>query len=149
MRILLQKDRTNHWVEQGRGIRKGSKDCITSNLATGGKAVTYEELINEIAHPHQKYIELTIRHILRTLPEELEARFRPLFELGVDLGIDRKNRVWILDINSKPGRKIIETLYPEKKEALYEAPIAYCQYLTDNLVKAGETDEENLSLRNN
>lgn len=149
LRILVQKDATNHWVEQGRGIRKGNKDCITSNLATGGKAITYEKFIKGIAHPHQKYIELTIGHILRTLPEELEAKFQPLFELGIDLGIDRKNRVWILDINSKPGRKIIETLQPDKKDDLYHAPIAYCQYLSDNLVKAGETVEENLSLRNN
>ncbi|MBA9025290.1 YheC/YheD family endospore coat-associated protein [Peribacillus huizhouensis] len=146
LRILLQKDANNQWVEQGRGIRQGNKGCITSNLATGGKIITYEKFINQIDNPHKKYIELTIGHLLRTLPEELESRFQPLFELGIDLGIDQKNRVWILDINSKPGRKIIETLQPEKKDVLYEAPIAYCKYLSDNLVKAGEFNEENLSI---
>ena len=72
------------------------------------------------------------------LPDQVEARFNRLFELGIDLGVDRNGQVWILDINSKPGRKIIEALYPTQYHELHLAPILYCQYLSKSLLKAGE-----------
>lgn len=37
-------------------------------------------------------VEQKIQHILRTLPVETEAVFERLFELGIDLGIDKKGK---------------------------------------------------------
>lgn len=83
-------------------------------------------------------VEQKIQHILRTLPAEIEAVFERLFELGIDLGIDKKGQLWILDINSKPGRKIIQALQPENMKDIHRAPLQYSQYLANHLQKAGE-----------
>jgi glutathione synthase/RimK-type ligase-like ATP-grasp enzyme len=138
LRVLLQKDHRNQWVERGRGIRLGQKDNITANIATGGLFLPVTTFLQTYPDTIPLAAEHTIQHILRTLPDQVEARFNRLFELGIDLGVDRNGQVWILDINSKPGRKIIESLYPAQYHQLYLAPILYCQYLAKSLLKAGE-----------
>ncbi|MFD0048747.1 YheC/YheD family protein [Actinomycetes bacterium NPDC127524] len=140
VRILLQKNKENDWEEIGRGIRTGMKESITANLASGGKAEAFQTFNKTIPPSLQDQYEQKIQTIITQLPGELEANFQRLFEIGLDLGIDKKGQVWILDINSKPGRKIIEKLYPEKMKALYEAPVVYSGYLarTAEKMKAGE-----------
>lgn len=138
LRILMQKNKRNQWVEKGRGIRLGQKNHITANIATGGLFLPVTAFIQQYLNAIPLAAEQTIHHILRTLPEQVEATFHRLFELGIDLGVDQNGKVWILDINSKPGRKIIEVLYPNQYEQLYHSPILYSQYLAHSLLKAGE-----------
>ncbi|KRF55262.1 hypothetical protein ASG99_11105 [Bacillus sp. Soil768D1] len=138
LRILLQKNEKNQWMERGRGIRLGQQDGITSNLATGGEAISLEAFIKKNPESIPIAAEQKIQHILRTLPAETEAVFERLFELGIDLGIDKKGKIWIMDINSKPGRKIIQTLQPESMKDIHRAPFQYSQFLADHLQKAGE-----------
>ncbi|WP_368784377.1 YheC/YheD family protein, partial [Acinetobacter baumannii] len=38
------------------------------------------------------------------LPTFLEQRHGRLVELGIDIGIDRQGKVWLIEVNSKPGR---------------------------------------------
>lgn len=138
LRVLLQKNKKNQWTERGRGIRLGQKDSITANVATGGLFLPITTFLQRYSDTISLAAEHTIQHILWTLPNQVEERFNRLFELGIDLGIDQNGQVWILDINSKPGRKIIEALYPTQYHELYLAPILYCQYLSKSLLKAGE-----------
>ncbi|MGE7604190.1 YheC/YheD family protein [Peribacillus sp. NPDC097675] len=138
LRILLQKNEKNQWLERGRGVRLGKPDHITSNLTTGGEALTLESFAKKSPEAIPIIVEQTIQHILRTLPVETEAAFHRLFELGVDLGIDKKGQIWILDINSKPGRKIVQTLQPKSMKEIYQAPFRYSKYLAEHLLKAGE-----------
>ncbi|PEZ77232.1 MULTISPECIES: YheC/YheD family protein [Bacillaceae] len=138
LRIFLQKNEKNQWMERGRGIRTGQKDGITSNLATGGEAIPLETFNKRNPETISIAVEQKIQHILRTLPVETEAVFERLFELGIDLGIDKKGQLWIMDINSKPGRKIIQALQPETMKDIHRAPFQYSQYLSEHLQKAGE-----------
>lgn len=138
LRILLQKDSENNWVERGRGVRVGRKHCITANLAAGARAFSFDTLLQAYPADLQPRISKSIHDIVQLLPRELEARFNRLFEIGVDIGIDKQGSVWLLDINSKPGRKIIELLHPEKMQELYKSPILYVRCLAGSSLKAGE-----------
>ncbi|WP_142919939.1 YheC/YheD family endospore coat-associated protein [Peribacillus glennii] len=138
VRILVQKDSSNAWKERIRGVRIGRKHCITANLAAGAEVVPFNEMLNEFSPQLQHKIQESIEHIIQHLPHELETRFHRLFELGIDLGIDKKGDVWILDINSKPGRKIMERLDPENLHTLYKAPSLYSTFLMGELLKAGD-----------
>lgn len=138
LRVFLQKNSRNEWIERGRGIRLGQKEHITANIATGGLFLPIHTFLKQYPNTIPLPAEHTIHHILRTLPDLIEAKFNRLFELGIDIGIDRNGQVWILDMNSKPGRKMIEALYPAQYEKLYRAPILYCDYLAKSLLKAGE-----------
>lgn len=132
IRILLQKDEQGVWVERGRGIRFGSTGGILSNLSAGGTATAFPKWAASLPSASAEYICSELDDILRKLPVLLEDKFLPLFEIGVDIGIARNGSIWILDLNSKPGRKVILQTSPELTETLYQAPLLYAKHLFES-----------------
>jgi hypothetical protein len=136
IRILLQKNEAGKWVEQGRGIRRGIKDHLISNINAGADILNYDEWIDTIPIQHQALLTDGIATIISKVPEVLEREFVNLFELGIDIGFGKDGGVWILDINSKPGRKVILHSTTGKDDDLYKAPLLYSEYLEkQSLVK--------------
>ncbi|RSK26298.1 YheC/YheD family protein [Bacillus sp. HMF5848] len=129
IRVLLQKDESGLWQEKGRGIRIGAENQIISNLSGGADALPFDKLYNLCPQMNEILLEDDIHTIIEQLPITLEQHFSSLFELGVDIGIDQDGRMWILDTNSKPGRKVLLQTKPTMAEELYEAPLKYCLFL--------------------
>ncbi|WP_223592963.1 YheC/YheD family endospore coat-associated protein [Neobacillus bataviensis] len=129
IRVLLQKNIQGAWGELGRGIRLGSSGGILSNLSAGGSVITFSDWTSSLQPAKGKYIREELEYILSQLPLLLEKEFLPLFELGVDIGIAKNGSIWILDINSKPGRKVILETQPTLKETLYLTPLLYGKHL--------------------
>lgn len=135
IRILLQKNTEGKWTERGKGIRKGQNEGILSNLSAGGKTMDYKNWTDTLSKDQARYIHGEISYILKLLPSLLENAFSTLFEIGVDIGIAKDGSIWILDINSKPGRKVIVETCPEMIDTLYQAPFLYGCFLHQNEVK--------------
>lgn len=130
IRILVQKNFENKWIEVGRGVRKGQIGHHISNLHGGGAVHSYEEWLQTIHDAHQKVlIDDDIDTIITKLPFVLEQSFGPLFEIGIDIGIAKDGTIWVLDTNSKPGHKTIKETNQGIENHLYEAPILYCKHL--------------------
>lgn len=130
IRVFLQKDDQGVWRELGRGIRTGNTGGILSNLSAGGSVSSFEEWISTLSPAKAGYIQEELTYILTELPQLLEKEFLPLFELGVDIGIAKDGSIWILDINSKPGRKVLLQTRPDLKQTLFHAPLLYANYLS-------------------
>jgi glutathione synthase/RimK-type ligase-like ATP-grasp enzyme len=138
IRVLLQKDSTGNWIVRGKGIRRGSKLGIVSNLTAGGEIVPFEEYTASMPKKSMAFICDELEEILMKLPEILETSFPRLFELGIDIGVSQNHALWILDTNSKPGRKVLLHKNPELKDVLYKAPLCYALYLANNLSEREE-----------
>jgi hypothetical protein len=130
IRILLQKQMDGKWGERGRGIRIGSTGGILSNLSAGGSIIAYSDWSSSFPSAKKEYIHQELDYILSNLPPILENAFLPLFEIGIDIGIAKNGSIWILDINSKPGRKVILQTQPDLKETLNLAPLLYGKHLS-------------------
>lgn len=129
IRILLQKDSKAAWREMGRGIRTGKNGGIISNLSAGGTNISFDEWISSYPAALKNYIYEELAEITNTLPAILEEKLPPLFELGIDIGVGKNGAIWILDVNSKPGRQTILNTRPEMTDALYSAPLLYALHL--------------------
>ncbi|KAF0817971.1 MULTISPECIES: YheC/YheD family endospore coat-associated protein [unclassified Cytobacillus] len=129
IRILLQKNRIGAWKEMGRGIRTGREGGIVSNLSAGGSNISFEDWIAQYPSSLKSFLSDELNDITDTLPAVLERKLPPLFEMGIDIGVETNGSIWILDINSKPGRKTILNSQPEMKEELYTAPLLYAKFL--------------------
>ena len=114
MRILLNKDRNGEWREFQRAIRKGEENGILTNISRGASYFSYNEWKDSHDSHKWDFIEEEITSILEEVPILLEEHFSPLFEIGVDLIIGDDHSLWILDMNSKPGHKVVDALDPEK-----------------------------------
>jgi hypothetical protein len=130
IRTLLQKDMDGKWSELGRGVRRGNTGGILSNLSAGGYALPYSDWSNSLPSATREYMNQELEYILTNLPPLLECAFLPLFELGVDIGIAKNGSIWILDVNSKPGRKVLLQTQPDIEDALNLAPLLYGKHLT-------------------
>ncbi|MBD1383362.1 YheC/YheD family endospore coat-associated protein [Metabacillus arenae] len=132
IRYLLQKNEHGKWTFKGDGVRRGYKGSFLSNLASGGEYISYQDWAATLT-PFQKVVfEDEIKTILEELPPYLDKTFPSLFELGIDIGVSDDSCIWLLDINSKPGRQIIlKNEAHKQKDEIYEAPLKYCRYLAD------------------
>jgi hypothetical protein len=132
IRILLQKNGQGKWEEAGRGVRVGNKQSLVSNLNAGSQAISYNTWKQAYPYREIALLEDEISTLVQAVPAALEKELPPLFELGLDISFDRNRAVWLLDINSKPGRKVILESNPSRAEQLYSAPLVYCKTLVQS-----------------
>ncbi|HJV44945.1 MAG TPA: YheC/YheD family protein [Bacillota bacterium] len=136
LRIFIQKDGSGQWTTTGKAIRAGKKNSITSNLHGGGKAYPFEPFLKQnFSEEVVEQIHSRISIIEKLLPSYLEEQHGPLVELGIDIGIDREGTVWLIEVNSRPGRKIFEQINDRK--ALNKSrtnPLYYAKYLIQSQI---------------
>ncbi|MDD9265933.1 YheC/YheD family protein [Paenibacillus sp. GCM10023248] len=131
VRSLMQKNGHGLWENTGMAVRIGKPGSITSNLHGGGSA---EEaagfLAREFGDAKAGELLATLGMLSARIPPLLENHHGRLAELGIDLGIDTSGRVWVLEVNSKPGRTIFARLHNERARVKSMAnPIYYAEFL--------------------
>lgn len=131
IRILMQKNEEGQWVERGKGIRTGITGGLLSNLSAGGSVSDFNSWAASLPPAKKEYIISELEYIMNNLTTLLEQKFLPLFELGIDIGVAKNGSIWILDVNSKPGRKVVLSTSPELSETLYRAPLLYAKHLLE------------------
>ncbi|WP_048600621.1 YheC/YheD family endospore coat-associated protein [Rubeoparvulum massiliense] len=130
-RLLVQKNGHGKWQLTGQAIRLGKQGQITSNLHGGGTAMPVQHFLKKYYKPEQQdAIQRQINIILQHLPHYLEEQHGRLVELGIDIGIEPSGRVWIIEANSKPGRRVFSIIGDKQtSEAAHLQPIYYAKYL--------------------
>lgn len=126
VRILVQKNRQGKWQETGRGLRIGKQGNYVSNLHNGGKIISFNEWLLRTPPVRKHRAMKQLDAIIALLPPLLEKRHGPLFEIGIDVGIDQSGNCWVLEANSKPGYR---TILKTTNKKLFERPLQYCLYL--------------------
>lgn len=107
-RMLVQKDGSGEWQVTGCAGRIGPERSVTSNLHGGGTAIPMDTLLrrrfgsdNMVNDIKQNAYDLGL-NIVR----HLEEKFGMLCEVGIDLAVDPKGHVWLLEVNPKPSREV-------------------------------------------
>jgi glutathione synthase/RimK-type ligase-like ATP-grasp enzyme len=137
LRILVQKNHLQQWETTGKAIRIGQGNGITSNLHGGGKALRWEPfLAKHFTAEQEQKIELQIKQLTKLVPSQIESQHGKLVELGLDIGIDRHAHVWLIEVNSKPGRSVfLQTGDLKTRKRSMELPIQYAKALLSQKVR--------------
>lgn len=110
VRALIQKKRSGQWQLTGMAIRQGSSDHITANLHGGGRSFPVKPyLTGEFGQLHAESLISQIEHVAVPLSHDLACGFGCFIEFGIDFGVDRAGKLWLLEVNSKPGRDVFKT----------------------------------------
>jgi hypothetical protein len=133
IRALVQKDGEGHWQLTGMAVRQSGLGHITSNVSGGGSVREVAPFLAGMYCEAAERITAECRHIAAGLPEALEAQYgKPFIELGIDLAVERGGGVRIIEVNIKPGKKIVRALSGEKAYAdALLLPIRYAKQLSD------------------
>jgi hypothetical protein len=138
LRLLVQKDGEGQWNLTGLGVRRAAEGRFTANLHTGGEGLSLEDLARE-AGLSATEIEAEVGQIGLHLAEKMETACGPLGELGVDFGLDREGRLWLIEQNARPGRALFSKIgRPEVEDIAFRRPLQYARYLANTARKAAE-----------
>lgn len=131
VRVLVQKNGLGEWEVTGKAVRLGDPRSITSNLHGGGKAVSLSPFLARTYKPAmQERIEQQVNQLAVELPIFLEQSHGRLVELGIDIGIDTSGHVWVIEVNSRPGRNVFNLINdPVAKRHSITQPVRYANYL--------------------
>ncbi|GIP27865.1 endospore coat-associated protein YheC [Paenibacillus sp. J23TS9] len=111
-RMLVQKNREGIWQLTGIAGRVGAPRSITSNLHGGGHAVTMNSILDkwiEDAENRQK-VEKRAEKLGIGVAAFLEGQYGALCELALDLAINKKGHIYLLEVNPKPAREVFSQI---------------------------------------
>ncbi|WP_426452047.1 YheC/YheD family protein [Paenibacillus sp. S-38] len=136
VRALVQKDGSGRWQLTGTAVRQAPAGSVTANLHGGGTAAPAEAfLAGRFGTQRGSALHRELCRLAAELPEAVEAGYGRLAELGIDFGVDRDGRLWLLEVNSKPGRSVFSLLGDAK--AAKAALLRPLQYAASLLHAAG------------
>ncbi|HJV44944.1 MAG TPA: YheC/YheD family protein [Bacillota bacterium] len=115
-RVHVHKNRENQWVVAAIAAKIAGEGSVTTHVRTGGTVLSGQELLKEVYYSQGEYFAEQVRECTIQLAEVIETKLKQnIGELGFDIGIDTKGRIWMFEANSRPGRSIFK--YDSFKEA--------------------------------
>ncbi|MEF2243429.1 YheC/YheD family endospore coat-associated protein [Paenibacillus sp. IITD108] len=131
IRILMQKDHKGIWLLTGAAIRCGSSGGVTSNLHGGGTAYPIDQfLASRYSKEELELLRNTLTAICVQAAHTLERRLGKFAELAFDFGLDQQQALWLLEVNSKPGRSSFKATGDIAAQSLsILQPLHYAKYL--------------------
>lgn len=132
VRVIVQKNGQGEWQVSGKAARIGRKGSITSNLHTGGTARTVESIMHHYFPDRADGIISEIHALVLDIANLMDQKAGPLCDLGLDLGVDVTGRVWLIEVNSKPGRKVFRrTGDRAARRRSVQTPMGYARFLLE------------------
>jgi hypothetical protein len=109
LRILVQ-NQGKKWQVTGIGARLAQKGSFLTNIHAGGEEISggaFVLFLKKVFGGKSDRILKKVKKISIDLAKYLEKKLKvTIVEMGIDLVLDKKNKIWIIEINSKPGRII-------------------------------------------
>ena len=103
-RCIMQKDQSREWGCKAIIGRYGERDSVVSNISSGGRAFKIDK-INKIALPlsAEKIVHLDdeISVFALQVCRALDEYGLNCGTLGLDIGVDKKENLWLIEINNR------------------------------------------------
>ncbi|MGX4585963.1 YheC/YheD family protein [Paenibacillus chitinolyticus] len=111
IRIYLQKPE-GKWVISGVVARVAAPRKYVTNYLKGGHAVSLKRALYSLFKHNRTKTKTYLRKIskLSVIIAKTVNKRHSVRELGVDIAIDKKGRIWIIEANSRPGHMLFTRL---------------------------------------
>jgi len=119
LRLFAQKDGDGRWAVTGAAVRVGRPGTAASNLHGGGTARPAGAFLAAMlgGRTAERLLARAKRAALLAA-REAERAFGRLAEIGADFGVGPDGRLWLLELNGKPGRAIFAEIGDAEGERL-------------------------------
>lgn len=110
LRVLTQKTPDGQWESTGIIGRIAAKQKIITNHHSGGTVMHYKPLMTaHMTITEAENIRQELKNLGTNVAAQLQKYYPNLKEIGLDVAIDDRWNIWILEVNTKPA------LFPFKK----------------------------------
>lgn len=90
--------------------RGGSPGGVTTNLHTGGAAGDALLVLRKLSIANPEQVIADIDTLAIDVVERLRTEHGPFAEVGVDIGVDRQQTLFVFEVNPTPGRRMLRSL---------------------------------------
>ncbi|WP_238162704.1 YheC/YheD family protein [Cohnella sp. AR92] len=104
IRVMVQKSSEGVWTSTGVFLKIGKPGTVATNYAQGGKIGFLEPSLSAAGFSRQGIAE--VRGDLERLGVQVgklfDKRKKGFRELGLDVALDKHDKLWILEVNTRP-----------------------------------------------
>ncbi|OPH51891.1 endospore coat-associated protein [Paenibacillus ferrarius] len=114
-RIMVQKSPRKTWEATGYIGRVAHPKKIVTNFHNSGKPLPLELLLNSyLKNPLKKEYIKNLQHLGYQIAKHYQKTYPRFKEIGVDIGIDKQLKPWVLEVNTAPDPFIFNKLKDKK-----------------------------------
>jgi len=137
-RVHTNKNKQGIWEVTAIAAKIAGAGSATTHMNSGGIVKAVDEL-TDLDKDQELLKEKLISSALK-ISKSLEKHTEgTIAEIGFDIGIDRKGRVWLFEANSKPGRSIFKHSSLKKDDLLTRRlSLEYAVFLHEQSIKKPE-----------
>ncbi|GED73141.1 hypothetical protein BRE01_68430 [Brevibacillus reuszeri] len=121
LRVMVQKNPKGKWETTGVIGRLGHPKKIITNVCKGGSSKPVELLlgknVNNLSQCKQRLRSLGTR-----TARQLNSAYKNLKEIGLDVGVDRYLKEWVIEVNTRPAIYGFKSL---KDKSIYQKILRY------------------------
>lgn len=131
IRILMQRSRGGAWALTKIFSRIAPPGRFTANLSRGGEGCRIDLLLRRVYGRHHVALLRNVRAAGMEMAREIEHTVPgTVGELGLDLGLDRRGRIWLIEVNSKPFLQMTREAGSARTLSLsVQRPLRFAKYL--------------------
>lgn len=129
-RVLCHRNFQDKWKATSAVARISAEEQFVSNLARGGELAKPAKILTELFDQEKALKHLSLmKELAIEASMVISKRSEGIFaELGVDIGIDNDENLWIIEVNAKPSKN--SDVQTEKARPSAQAIVEYCIALT-------------------
>jgi glutathione synthase/RimK-type ligase-like ATP-grasp enzyme len=129
VRVIYQKGKGGSPLRTGMAVRLAAPNKVTANLHQGGSRETLGNVLGSLFNQDMNgEIADSIRNYSKDIFKILDDKVGPIGEVGIDFLIDQGGKVYLIEVNSVPGRNLFHIL-PDIRETAIKRPVQYAQHL--------------------
>lgn len=125
-RLLLLKPK-DKWKYMGVMGKQAAKDKMVTNHIQGGKALTLQQSLKKsgmATKVDERQTEGEMRKLAKRTSVVISKYYPHVRELGLDVAMDKRGKLWILEANTKPAFKLFKhhedpTLHPRISDKIH------------------------------
>lgn len=131
LRVPVQRDGTGEWQVVQPVAKRAVRHEYLTNMARGGHAFHLDVLLKEVFPGSRAAdIEENLRHLALAVARRLSEVHAHLADIGLDVGLDRDGRPWLIEVNFRDQRLVAKRAGLRDIHAVqYHQPIAYAHHL--------------------
>lgn len=133
MRVLVQRDSNGEWQITSIPVRIAVNDCAVTSTKSGSKVYPFGFAFTNILYYTPEMTESIlagIKKMIDTAVRTLEKEYGTFGELGIDVAVDRNQKIWFIESNAKPAKDTILIAGPRRDiEQSFRLPFEYCKHL--------------------
>lgn len=133
IRVVMQKDENLKWKCSGIECRVAKSNSLITNISKGGYALSINEALL-LAFPNNtdyKAIVQELEIFCENLCLYLDKMGHHFAEFGIDIGLDKNKKLWLIEVNVFPSFKGFRTMDYHSYIEIRHTPLKYALSLSD------------------